>query len=501
MNQIILESPLHPSAEEQVRAQLEQAGFAAEAVRAWSDECPLQTVDFATDRQRFAAFWRTTGALFARLPARAKRKPADQAAAEQLLATGRDSRERFLRAHVALVYDALTEARTQFLRVDRLCEQAAVAFPGLVPDHATHALEMTRPLREKEGHEIDQGLLLAHVLADPAAGEHLCHAMLLPREDSLERLAEFARSGEIDLGAATLRREGRASIVTLSNPRFLNAEDEMTLDAAEIAVDLALLDPRTEICVLRGSTVDHPKYAGRRVFGAGINLTYLYQGRIPYSFYLMRDLGCLNKIYRGLALREISPEETRGTTIEKPWIATLETFAIGGHCQYLLVMDHIVAARDAYMTLPARKEGIIPGAANMRLPRFVGNRIARQAILLERRLECDSAEGRLICDTVVAPEAVDAALAHAITNFTGSGVVSAAGNRRALRVVQEPLDSFRRYFAVYAREQAYCHLSPALIANLERHWIKKESKRGQTPEADPGSKKGSDPIVIIKGHQ
>jgi (3,5-dihydroxyphenyl)acetyl-CoA 1,2-dioxygenase len=24
--------------------------------------------------------------------------------------------------------------------------------------------------------------------------------------------------------------------------------------------------------------------------------------------------------------------------------------------------------------------------------------------------------------------------------------------------------------AVYAREQAYCHFAPALIANLERYW-------------------------------
>jgi len=49
-------------------------------------------------------------------------------------------------------------------------------------------------------------------------------------------------------------------------------------------------------------------------------------------------------------------------------------------------------------------------------------------------------------------------------------VVSAAGNRRAIRVAQEPFDMFRSYFAVYAREQAFCHFSPALIANLERYW-------------------------------
>jgi thioesterase DpgC len=39
-----------------------------------------------------------------------------------------------------------------------------------------------------------------------------------------------------------------------------------------------------------------------------------------------------------------------------------------------------------------------------------------------------------------------------------------------LRVAEEPLDTFRRYMAVYAREQALCHFSPALIANLERNW-------------------------------
>jgi thioesterase DpgC len=39
-----------------------------------------------------------------------------------------------------------------------------------------------------------------------------------------------------------------------------------------------------------------------------------------------------------------------------------------------------------------------------------------------------------------------------------------------LRSGEEPLEEFRRYMAVYAREQAVCHFSPALIANLEKHW-------------------------------
>jgi thioesterase DpgC len=222
--------------------------------------------------------------------------------------------------------------------------------------------------------------------------------------------------------------------------------------------------------VLRGGVVEHPKYRGKPIFSAGINLTHLYRGKIPFVWYMQRDLGLVNKIFRGLAREDISPDEINGATIEKPWIAQVDGFAIGGGCQLLLAMDYVVAASDAYMTLPARKEGIIPGAANLRLPRFVGDRIARQAILYGRRLDCDTPEGRLICDEIAPPASVEAAVERVVEGLTSSGIVSAAGNRRALRVAEEPLDLFRRYMAVYAREQAQCHFSAALIDNLERYW-------------------------------
>jgi thioesterase DpgC len=295
--------------------------------------------------------------------------------------------------------------------------------------------------------------------------------MLLGRPEAQELLPRFERNGSIELTGASLSRSGKAAIVTLSNPRFLNAEDQTTLDGTEICLDVALLDRASEIVVMRGAPVAHPKYKGRRAFGAGINLTHLYHGRIPFTWFIRRDLGYVNKIYRGLALAdEPPPDEFGGQTIEKPCIAAVESFAIGGHCQLLLAMDYVIAERDAFLTLPARKEGIIPGAANMRLPRFTGDRIARQAIQYERRLECDSSEGRLICDEIVAPGEMDTGLERVIAGLTSSGVVSAAGNRRAIRVTQEPFDAFRAYFAVYAREQAFCHFSPALIANLERYW-------------------------------
>jgi thioesterase DpgC len=299
---------------------------------------------------------------------------------------------------------------------------------------------------------------------------HLCHAMLLPKPEATARLAEFAAKGMIDFGPARVERKGKAAIVTIQNPRYLNAEDNATLADTETATDIAILDPLSDICVLRGGKVEHPKYAGRNVFCAGINLTHLYRGMIPYLWYIERDMGVVNKMAHGLAVGPNGPDEIYGGTREKPWVCQLDVFAIGGGCQYLLAMDYVVAGSDAYMTLPARKEGIIPGASNLRLPRFVGDRIARQAIMAERRLDCASPEGRMICDEIVPGTEMDQAISRIVDRLTGSGVVSAAGNRRALRAGEEPLDLFRRYMAVYAREQAYCHFSPALIANLEKNW-------------------------------
>lgn len=428
---------------------------------------PAVTADLASDKAALLAHLKRLDGGLAQLPPKPRRDPADAKAAQALLDEGRNARAVFLRTHARAVYDSLTADRTRFVRVDELCTAAAKVYPGLVPDEAALARDSGIPQGDKDGLEVDQGIFLGQVLADPVAGMHLCHAMLLPRKDSLDHLKEFERKGEIEFPGARLAREGKAAVLTMRNPKYLNAEDEGTMAGMEIATDLALLDPATEVCVLRGDVVTHTKHAGRRIFGAGINLTHLYQGKIRFLWYLIRDLGMVNKFYRGLAKPEVSPEED---SIEKLWIAAVEGFAIGGHCQILLTMDQVIAAREAYMTLPARKEGIIPGAANLRLPRHVGPRIARQAILAERRIDCASPEGRLVCDHVVAADAMDFEVSRLVKHITGSGVVSAAGNRRALRISEEPLDRFRRYMAVYAREQAHCHFSPALIANLELHW-------------------------------
>ncbi|MEA2830591.1 MAG: hypothetical protein QOF22_1339, partial [Bradyrhizobium sp.] len=347
------------------------AGLPTAALQTWQTAEPDSTGDFTSDCRRYTAYWRLARELLGCLPAKPARNEAQATAAEEIQRKAQASRQRFLQQHAAAVYAALTQDYSRFLRVEALVLAAADAFPGLVPDADQVAEDAGRLQRDKEGVEIDQGIFLSYVLGEVRAGTHLCHAMLLPRIETEQYLAKFIADGFVNLGAVTVERRGNAVHVTLKNARYLNAEDQSTIDATEIGIDLATLDPKSNIAVIRGGEVEHAKYRGRRVLGSGINLTHLYQGKIPYLWFMQRDLGFVHKFMRGVARPDALPDDVHGTGIEKPWIAAVESFAIGGHCQILLTQDYVLAADDAFMTLPARKEGIVPGAANLRLQRFV----------------------------------------------------------------------------------------------------------------------------------
>jgi (3,5-dihydroxyphenyl)acetyl-CoA 1,2-dioxygenase len=385
-------------------------------------------------------------------------------------AEARAERERTLPGEIESIYAELTDGLRHSLRMSELVYAAAERRPELLPSRAAIDAERELPQKEKQGLEIDQGIFLAHVLAHPRCGPHLIHAMAQPRAEALAAIDELERTGSVDLGPVRVDRRGTIGEVTTQNHAFLNSEDDPSVAALETAIDLVLLDDAIEVGVLRGGPATHTKYAGRRIFGSGLNLTHLYYGKISLvEFMLERELGALTKMYRGHDVGD--PFETVfETRREKPWIAAVDAFAIGGSCQILLVMDRVLAESGSYFNLPARKEGIVPGCANMRLPRFVGERPTRQAIFFNRDFAADSPEGRLIADEVLPGDALDEAIERSAADVMSAGSTSLVANRRQLRVAHEPLDLFRRYMANYAREQAYCFYSPALIDNLERNW-------------------------------
>ena len=382
-----------------------------------------------------------------------------------------------LRSDIESIYGELTDGFRTRPRVAELVYAAAELFPDQLPSRAAIDAERESLQKDKQGLEISQGVFVAHVLAHERAGFHLIHSMSQATPAALALLDEFRRDGQVDLGPIRVDRDDDVGYVTIQNHAHLNSEDDASVAALEVAVDLVLLDDAIRVGVLRGSAATHPKYAGRRIFGSGINLDHLYQGKISLlEFMLERDLGLVSKMYRGHDLG--SYEETvLESRREKPWVAAVDTFAIGGACQFLLVMDYVIAEQDSYFVLPARKEGIIPGCANLRLPRFVGERAARQALFFNRTFPANSPGGLLLADEVLPAGEMDAAIRTAATEVISAGATSLVANRQALRKAQEPLDLFRRYMAGYAREQARCLYSPALIDNLERNWNARRQAR------------------------
>src|SRR5690349_14796631 len=148
----------HASASD-AQAQLERAGLPSRIVADWLEGRPDLGGDYERDTAASSRFWLGGADLLAMLPSKPKRGPAELAAADAVLASTRDLRDRFLTRHVETVYRALTRDYGSFVRVEQLAYDAA-AIPGLVPTREQVAAERDLLQRDKEGLEIDQGIFL-----------------------------------------------------------------------------------------------------------------------------------------------------------------------------------------------------------------------------------------------------------------------------------------------------------------------------------------------------
>ncbi|MGO4418370.1 enoyl-CoA hydratase/isomerase family protein, partial [Streptomyces sp. MCAF7] len=238
------------------------------------------TADLESARHSLATAAAATDALLARLGEPATRSPRQRSEAVAAIDATRTLRVAFMNTHAEVVYDELTENRARPLRLDELAQAAASRFPGLVPTEEQLANERTRLQAHKEGHEIDQGIFFSRVLRSPSAGAHLLNAMLRPTPGALDLLPEFIKTGKTELRCVTLERMGAVTHLTMCRDDSLNAEDNQQVSDMETAVDLVLLDPATEVGVLRGGVMSHTRHRGRRVFSAGINLKSLHGGGI-----------------------------------------------------------------------------------------------------------------------------------------------------------------------------------------------------------------------------
>lgn len=93
---------------------------------------------------------------------------------------------------------------------------------------------------------------------------------------------------------------------------------------------------------------------------------------------------------------------------EKPVIAMVNGFALGGGCEIALACDFIIAADSAELGLPEINRGLMPGwGGTQRLPRRIGVAKAKWMILSGETVDGKKAKEIGLVDLVVNKEALD----------------------------------------------------------------------------------------------
>jgi enoyl-CoA hydratase len=185
---------------------------------------------------------------------------------------------------------------------------------------------------------------------------------------------------------------GAAAVLTINRPQTLNALDLPTLAELDTALHRAASDAAVKVVIFTG--------AGR-AFVAGGDIADLAsrQGLAHYQ-----EFGeAIHATFRAVEL------------LDKPTIAAVNGWALGGGTELLLCTDLRIAARSAMLGLPEINLGLFPGAGgSQRLMRQVSPCKARELMFLGDRITADEAERiGLINHVVDDGEALNAALAMA----------------------------------------------------------------------------------------
>ncbi|CAL9522093.1 Carnitinyl-CoA dehydratase [Streptomyces sp. enrichment culture] len=149
-------------------------------------------------------------------------------------------------------------------------------------------------------------------------------------------------------------RIGSTLLITLGRPEARNAVNAATATALAAALDELEADPALRVGVLTGEG---------GTFSAGMDLKAALRGESP------------DVEGRGFGgLTESRPD--------KPLIAAVEGFAMGGGFELALACDLIVAAEDARFGLPEVKRGLIAaGGGVIRLPGRIPHHLAMEFLL------------------------------------------------------------------------------------------------------------------------
>lgn len=159
------------------------------------------------------------------------------------------------------------------------------------------------------------------------------------------------------------------AIIRINRPEALNAMNTDVISELSRAIDIVGVDDGIKVVIITG--------AGDRSFCAGADISYMVDiDPMTAERYASSAQSVLNKIEK----------------LEKPVIAAVNGFALGGGCELAMVCDLRIASSNAKLGQPEVTIGIPPGwGGTQRLMRIVGPAKAKELVFTGRMITADEA--------------------------------------------------------------------------------------------------------------
>lgn len=179
-----------------------------------------------------------------------------------------------------------------------------------------------------------------------------------------------------------LEKENHIAIVTINRPKALNALNTETLKELNQVVEEITIDDNIYVVLITGS--------GEKAFIAGADITEMKDMNVIKA----RKFSMLgNNIFRKLE------------AMEKPVIAVLNGFTLGGGLELAMACDIRIASARSKFGQPEVGLGITPGfGGTQRLARLVGMGVAKELLYTGRIIDANEAFRIGLINKVVEPE-------------------------------------------------------------------------------------------------
>jgi len=166
-----------------------------------------------------------------------------------------------------------------------------------------------------------------------------------------------------------LEPQGDIAILRINRPEALNAMNVDVISELSKMIDILAADDSIKAVVITG--------AGERSFCAGADISYMVNiDPMQAERYATSAQDVINKIDR----------------LEKPVIAAVNGFALGGGCELAMACDIRIASSNAKIGQPEVTIGIPPGwGGTQRLMRLIGPAKAKELIFTGKMIMADEA--------------------------------------------------------------------------------------------------------------